>query len=95
MKQSQSVQVTSAPSITVAEGQPTVTNSHVPWVWDTKYVGNSARMALTAKALCKTAGAPLPAGQPPAPYTCYTGLIGLTEIAGSLIMEPIEQHISA
>lgn len=65
MKQSQSVQVTSAPSITVAEGQPTMTNSHVPWMWDTKHVGNSARMALTARALCKTAGAPLPAGQPP------------------------------
>lgn len=41
------------------------------------------------------AGAPVPAGQLPARFTCYTGLIGLKEIAGSLITEPIERHISA
>lgn len=43
---------------------------------------------------CAT-GTPLPPGQLPTPFTCYTGLIGLKEIAGSLIMKPIEWHISA
>lgn len=32
----QSVQVTSSPGITAPEGQPTMTNCHLLWMWDTE-----------------------------------------------------------
>lgn len=64
MGQSQSVQVTSAPGVTVPEGQPTMTNCHLQWMWDTECVDNSAQMTLTGRGLCRAPGAPLPLGQP-------------------------------
>lgn len=78
------------------------------WLWP---AGPHARLAATtassagpmAQPAAAQPGTAVPArcgstpahGQLPARFTCYTGLIGLKEIAGSLIMEPIEQHFSA
>lgn len=64
MGQPQSVQVTSALGVTAPEGQPTMTNCHLLWMWDTEGVDSSAQMALTGRALCGAAEHPCPRGSP-------------------------------